>query len=244
MAVNIIIDGLTNCIKDRITGEEYNTVFFKVEKKITKTEARKLKSQGWKFDWSIPQTEGYEVYELYIEDDDTVQGMVAFKRVEKDMFVEVSLVESAPHNIGHDGRYEGVGGNLFAIACKDSFDAGFDGYVRFESKTKLVKHYKKELGAKTLGPRNMIIYELEAKTLVEKYIKKSEGMKIMKVKETTMNYSAEMSCGLDAALEDGRLTEPWDPNTPNYDWRKMVAERERLGRPLTQEEMNAFIRNE
>ena len=36
----------------------------------------------------------------------------------------VDIVETAPHNYGHNGKYEGVGGHLFAIACKVSMESG------------------------------------------------------------------------------------------------------------------------
>jgi hypothetical protein len=44
-------------------------------------------------------------------------------------FVEMHLIEAAPHNFGKEKRYMGVAGNLVAFACKLSFEQGFDGYV-------------------------------------------------------------------------------------------------------------------
>lgn len=38
---------------------------------------------------------------------------------------------------------------------------------------------------------------------------------------------------------DGRLTEPSDGR--RYQWRQIIDESERLGRPLTEEEMEAFL---
>jgi hypothetical protein len=31
-----------------------------------------------------------------------------------------TIVETAPHNYGHNGKYIGVGGHMFAIACQCS----------------------------------------------------------------------------------------------------------------------------
>lgn len=59
---------------------------------------------------------------------------------------------------------------MFAIAAKQSFDYGFDGYVYFEAKTKLIHHYKKMLGAIRVGNSNrMYINTANARALVEKY---------------------------------------------------------------------------
>ncbi len=57
------------------------------------------------------------------------------------------LVESAPFNKGKAKVYSGVPGNLVAFACKLSFQRGHEGNVSFLSKTQLVGHYEKTLGA-------------------------------------------------------------------------------------------------
>jgi len=53
----------------------------------------------------------------------------------------MDLLKSAPFNRGTEKLYEGVAGNLVAYACKVSFQYGFDGYVSFTAKTKLIDHY-------------------------------------------------------------------------------------------------------
>lgn len=52
-------------------------------------------------------------------------------------------------------------GNLVAYACKLSFQRGHQGNISFISKTQLIKHYQKTLGAFHFGGRLMII-ETEA----------------------------------------------------------------------------------
>jgi len=71
--------------------------------------------------------------------------------------VYMHLIESAPFNIGKDKAYIGVPGNLVAFACKLSFQRGGEGYVSFLSKTKLIEHYEKCLGAIHFGGHNMVI---------------------------------------------------------------------------------------
>lgn len=83
----------------------------------------------------------------------------------------MNLLESAPFNIGKNKIYEGVPGNLVAYACKMSFQKGFEGYVAFTAKPKLIEHYEKTLGAYHFKNRRMIIETHAARVLVEKYFK-------------------------------------------------------------------------
>jgi len=79
------------------------------------------------------------------------------------------LVESAPFNKGKTKVYAGVPGNLVAFACKLSFQRGLEGNVSFISKTKLIEHYVKTLGAVHIGGRIMIIDTIAALKLINKY---------------------------------------------------------------------------
>lgn len=83
----------------------------------------------------------------------------------------MNLLENAPFNIGKGKLYEGVAGNLVAFACKLSFQLGFEGFVAFTAKTKLIKHYEESLGAYHVGGQKMIIPTHSAKQLVDKYFK-------------------------------------------------------------------------
>ena len=76
MEIEVIIDSLTNCLICTKTGQECDTEYRLVAKTITKRNALELKAQGWKFDWSVPHKNGYEVYELLLEDDEEVQGRI------------------------------------------------------------------------------------------------------------------------------------------------------------------------
>lgn len=67
MEIDIIIDTLTNCLVCSETGEEYDTEYRLVSRTITKQDANELNKQGWKFDWSVPHQNWYEVYELLLE---------------------------------------------------------------------------------------------------------------------------------------------------------------------------------
>ncbi len=65
-------------------------------------------------------------------------------------------------------------GNLVAFACRLSFQRGFEGNISFISKTQLIDHYIKTLGAFHYGGRLMIIETQAALKLIDKYFKNEE----------------------------------------------------------------------
>ena len=126
--------------------------------------------EGWKFDWSRTEKNGYIIYELFLADDETVQGRISL-RIDGGV-ADVDIVETAPHNYGHTGKYQGVGGHLFAIACQVSMEAGCDGFVAFTAKSDLIAYYQKVLNAQVARGQRMYIDEVAADILMEKYIRK------------------------------------------------------------------------
>ena len=125
-----------------------------------------------------PERSGYEVYALRVKGERTIQGMIAMKADPANMAMNVDIVESAPQNSPHNPtnisgtkEYNGVGAHLFAEACKQSFQKGYDGYVYFTAKTKLIEHYQNTLGARLINPRDgvMLIETGAALNLVKQY---------------------------------------------------------------------------
>ena len=166
IGLDFIIDKLTNAIKNVITGDSFardvSLLKHKDLKLITKTNT-------WVFNWQTefmrPES---DVYKLTIVNNPTViQGLVCLEL--KSDHVYMHLVESAPFNKGKTKMYSGVAGNLVAFACKLSFQRGHGGNVSFLSKTQLVKHYEKTLGAFHFGGRVMIIETRSALKLINKY---------------------------------------------------------------------------
>jgi hypothetical protein len=88
-----------------------------------------------------------------------------------DDHIYIDLLESAPFNLGKRKLYEGVSGNLVAYACKISFQKGFEGYVSFTAKTKLIDHYAQTLNAQLFGGQLMVINKQAANILIDKYFK-------------------------------------------------------------------------
>lgn len=170
MEVNVKIDRITNCLINRNDGKEYDTEY-KISDLITDEKSMILKNNGWNFDWSIPQKNGYTIYELHLKGDAIIQGLIAIKHISNQLYTHIDIVESAPHNIGKSGIYIGVGAHLFAIACKESWDNGNEGYVQFTAKNNLIEHYKETLNAKLIDWHNMYIDSYGAIALINKYFK-------------------------------------------------------------------------
>jgi len=139
---------------------------------LTKADLKQVtKKNGWSFNWKAElENNSKEVYKLTIADNpNIVQGLISFT-INAD-HVYMDLLETAPFNLGRHKLYEGVAGNLVAYACKISFQHGFDGYVSFTAKTRLIEHYQKTLNAITFGGQLMVINTLAANILIDKYFK-------------------------------------------------------------------------
>ncbi len=173
--VEIEIDELTDCIYNRKTDERIDTDFSLIREPISKEQALELQKQGWAFDWSVPQKDGYDVYKLTIRGDNIIQGLIAIKHFPQNYYTHISLVESNPLNKGLQGLYRGTGGNLFAIACKLSWDIGNEGFVQFTAKTDLIEHYKNTLNAIQMGEKSQRMYidTKGASFLINTYLKEN-----------------------------------------------------------------------
>ena len=170
--ISIEIDILTPCLKRVEDGMLIDTYF--MEGLPTKKELL-----NWEFDWSQEAKKGYTVMRLYARGDSRLQGLISTK-IRKDIHaIEINLVEAAPMNNPHNKmfvrkEYEGIGGHLFAEAIRQSYIAGFDGFVMFVAKTDLIKYYEDTLEAKVANfkERTMYIDERSAKKIYVQYFKK------------------------------------------------------------------------
>ncbi len=163
-----IIDRLTNSILNTVSGDSFQTDVIRLSISDLKLITKK---KGWNFNWKQEFDEiKKEVYKLTIVNNPSIiQGLLSVA-IEQD-HVFMNLLESAPFNIGKHKLYEGVAGNLVAYACKISFQKGFEGFVSFTAKTKLIDHYEKTLGAFHFKNQRMIIDTQAARIIVEKYFK-------------------------------------------------------------------------
>lgn len=162
------IDKLTNSIENIVTGDSFPTDVVVLAKADLKAITKK---NGWEFDWKHEfKHADRDIYKLTIVNNTTVvQGLVSL--TEKEDHVYLHLIESAPFNKGKDKMYAGVPGNLVAFACKLAFHRGFDGFVSFLAKSRLIDHYQQTLQATHVGGHLMVINTTGALKLIGKYFK-------------------------------------------------------------------------
>lgn len=166
--MDFVVDKLTDSIQNTISGDSFPT---EVARFTIRDSKRTIKKNGWNFNWkSELDNDLNEVYKLNIVNNpDIIQGLLSIRKEMDHIFM--NLLENAPFNIGKGKLYDGVAGNLVAFACKTSFQHGFEGFVSFTAKTRLIRHYEETLGAYHFGGHKMIIPTHSARILVEKYFK-------------------------------------------------------------------------
>jgi hypothetical protein len=166
--LDFIIDKLTNSIENVTTGDSFQTVV----SLLTTSDLKAIsKKNDWEFDWKseFKQPER-EVYKLTIAGNICIiQGLMSIEI--KSDHVYLHLIENAPFNKGNSKVYAGVPGNLVAFACRLSFQRGHEGNVSFLSKSQLIEHYERTLGAFHFGGRIMIIETRAALKLIATYFK-------------------------------------------------------------------------
>lgn len=164
--LDFIVDKLTNSIENTISGDSFQTEV----SILTALDIKAIsKNKDWDFDWKLELKNPIrEVFKLTIVGNpNIIQGLVSIEF--KPDHVYMHLIESAHFNKGKKKMYHGVPGNLVAFACKLSFQRGFQGAISFLSKSQLIEHFVKTLGAFHLSNRVMIIETQAALKLIGKY---------------------------------------------------------------------------
>ena len=166
--IDIEIDGLTNSIRNAISGDTFDTEIYP----LTTKQLSEIKKEDWLFDWKREiRHHDRNVYKLVIfKNEKIIQGLLSISE-EKD-HIYMHLIENARFNKGKHKLYEGVPGNLVAFACKQSFEKGYSGYVSFDAKTSLIKHYQQTLFATHFRGTKMYIDSISANRLINQYFNK------------------------------------------------------------------------
>ena len=166
--IDIEIDKLTHSVENRITGDMFDTEVMQ----LSKNDKRQIKKSDWRFDWQTELlNEDRRIYKLVIKNNPfIIQGLLSLE-VKSD-HIYMHLIESATFNRGKNKVYFGVPGNLVAFACKASFDFGFDGYVAFDAKSALIRHYQETLYATHFKGTKMYIETSAAMRLIKQYFYK------------------------------------------------------------------------
>lgn len=162
---DVEIDKLTTSIRNTISGDSFSTDVSELAKTDLRNVSRK---KGWIFEWDAEfKHQDRKVFKLTTsENPSVIQGLISVSD-NRDHFY-MHLIESASFNKGKRKLYEGVPGNLVAFVCKLSWDKGYQGFVSFSSKTKLIEHYEKTLNATHVGAQRMVMFPDAALILINK----------------------------------------------------------------------------
>ena len=165
--IDIVIDKLTNSIENAFTGDVFDTELIKLDF----LDKKQIKKSEWLFDWRKQlELDDREVYKLVIKGNpNIIQGLLSLS--DRGDHIYMNLIESAKFNRGKSKIYIGVPGNLVAFTCKVSFDKGYDGFVAFDAKTVLIKHYQETLLATHFKGTRMFIETSAALKLINQYFK-------------------------------------------------------------------------
>ena len=165
--LDFIIDKLTNSIENTSTGEVFDTEIVK----LTKLDINQIKKNEWQFDWHTElKDKTKEVYKLTtVNNPSIIQGLVSLEDKQDHIFMH--LIESAAFNKGKGKVYFGVPGNLVAFVCKISVDKGYEGFLAFDAKSALIKHYEESLHATYFRGLRMFIDTNAALRLISQYFK-------------------------------------------------------------------------
>jgi hypothetical protein len=161
------IDKLTNSIENVLTSEVFDTEIIR----LTNKDSRQIRKIDWQFNWHKElKDETKEVYKLTTVNNPTIiQGLLSIE--DKSDHIFMHLIESSKFNKGKEKVYLGVPGNLVAYACKVSVDKGYEGFLAFDAKTALIKHYEQSLFATHFRGLRMFIETNAALRLISQYFK-------------------------------------------------------------------------
>jgi hypothetical protein len=165
--LDFVIDKLTNSIENTSTGEVFDTEIVRLNLK----NISQIKKSDWQFDWANEiKDKTKEVYKLTTANNPTIiQGLISIEDKQDHIFMH--LIENASFNKNKNKVYLGVPGNLVAYACKVSVDKGYQGFLAFDAKTTLIKHYQETLYATHFRGLRMFIETNAALRLISQYFK-------------------------------------------------------------------------
>ncbi len=167
IGLDFIIDKLTNSIENTSTGEVFDTEIVR----MTIKNINQIEKTNWRFGWTKEiKDKTKEVYKLTTVNNPTIiQGLISIEDKQDHIFMH--LIESAKFNKNKNKVYLGVPGNLVAYACKVSVDKGYQGFLAFDAKTALIKHYQETLFATQFRGLRMFIETNAALRLISQYFK-------------------------------------------------------------------------
>lgn len=171
--VNVLIDEITPCLKDALTGDVVETEVVAIQRKSFLSKF--CKKNGWYVNWDT-LTDENEIYALVVKGTVDIQGLTALREIKEYDAVYITWMCVAPHNnvaLTGSKKYLGVGGHLFAIAVDCSLQLGHGGALTGNAANReLLQHYCEVFGAIYLGllhPFQFFIDENAAQNIKEAY---------------------------------------------------------------------------
>lgn len=144
------------------TGEVFDTEVVR----SASVDAKQIKKGEWQFNW---HKELKDKAKETVNNPTIIQGLFSIEDKHDHIFMH--LIESAKFNKGKQKVYLGVPGNLVAYACKLSVDKGYEGFLAFDAKSVLIKHYEQMLHATHFSGLRMFIEPGAALKLISQYFK-------------------------------------------------------------------------
>jgi hypothetical protein len=162
--IDIWIDEIVPCLRDAETGEEKETIVYRIYQRDLKGYNKRT---GWYTNWHTMPLD-VEIYALVAKSEPGIQGLLAIKDDKDADAAYLCWGCTAPHNnklLTDKPKYVGVGGHLFAIAADLSVIWGHDGVMYgFASSNKLAEHYEKTYNAGRSGGAGGCHFTINEKT--------------------------------------------------------------------------------
>lgn len=153
--INFKVDQLTPCLKEKDTGEIYETEIISLKRKSFLSKFNR--KTGWYINWGDFSDE-IQVFALVLKGTLDIQGMIAIEYDNVSKAVHLVWGCTAPHNnVWEYGtqKFLGVGGHLLAIAAELSERQGYEGYLYGEAMDQeLFQYYLEHFNALPLPPIN------------------------------------------------------------------------------------------
>jgi hypothetical protein len=122
-----------------------------------------LADEGFIFDWTVRSSDVSKTVSLV--DHGEILGLVEYERRPADLLNFLWLIEVAQAFRGTEAA-----GRLLAYVGQDSLEAGFDGFVLFESKSYLYRYYIQTFRAKPVRGRFLMFDTETTLWLVNRYL--------------------------------------------------------------------------
>jgi len=137
---------------------------------ISKAYKKELPKAKWQFNWKSLCNKNSQIFKLVYEDE--IQGLLKMTQVDEGYY-EMSNLELAQGNYGSKGKINYIAGCLIAYGCLLAFqlnEGNYKGHLAFTSKGELIQHYEKYYFAELVYREKMIIFPVNGKKLIKKYL--------------------------------------------------------------------------